>query len=326
MSRPNEFKTPTKKFEDVSGALKVLDTLIEDVEKRKGQVNGKSASCQYYRSHVAGLKESIDTILNAAVEEWKQEGLDRSFCQRSDKMTVHEFCFNMGFIHPIYEQIWLSDPDNHNVSLELIPFMEISLKYCKAKSTVFLSRTVLDVSLHLPELSASCSSTQAELELIKKETLRVEAVNKQALATTKQLTEELNQYCEKRRLKFEGSDIKSVEKSEKTVDTPAPDAAVDANAPQTPVSANPDNVAEPADDSEEITQADLKLPETIEMAEDSAPKPPENKNKSEDKKKAPLKSSIKTAIGSVKLGKKRMKKTTAPDSRVAKPVNAAPAR
>lgn len=212
MSRPNEFKTSTTEFNNVSDALKALDTLIKDVEKRKGDVEVECESARNYRLHVGGLKNCIYVVLHGFLEKWDPLGLDLSFCQKSEQMTKEMFRCVMLFMHPVYEQIWLSDAKGRDVVEGYIPFVEIDIEYAKDARRITIGKKVLDKKVHLPELSASFASTQGDLEVIKEETLRVEAIDAVALATVEEMTAVISDYCRENRLDFDGTLSKPAQK------------------------------------------------------------------------------------------------------------------
>lgn len=211
MSRINEFKTTTSQFENVSDALKALDDLIKEVNERKRDTEGKCESTSVYRSHVGGVKQCIDSVIENSLDSWKSLGLDLSFCQKSEKLTKDEYRCVMLFVHPVYEQIWISDSDGRNVAEEYIPFLEFDVEYIKKSRKIAIGRAVLDKKVHLPELSSAYSAIQSDLEKIKEEALRVEAINKAAFSAVDQLTDEIAKYCGEHRLDFAGTIPKTME-------------------------------------------------------------------------------------------------------------------
>ncbi len=203
MSRTNEFKAQSESFERIDAAITALDSLLQDVDKSREACSSLTEAERRYRKIASGLKDSVDEAIASCTDEWDQHGLDSSFFLRNEKIEEDTFTYVIRFIHPVYEHLWLTTSDGHNVCEELMPFLEITLEYSKYASQVKITTMQLETTFHLPEMRASIRSSQEDLEVIKQEAQRINSCIAAAVDTQEKVVGAVERFSSDKELKFE---------------------------------------------------------------------------------------------------------------------------
>ncbi|MCP4677391.1 MAG: hypothetical protein GY854_18130 [Deltaproteobacteria bacterium] len=206
MARVNEFKTNGGAFADPNEAMNALESYLEEIEQTGDMSITKLDREKNYRSNISGLKNCFSNIVGKSVSQLKKLGLNTSFIQIAEEMQQERFAEQVSFRYPVYEHVWLTDPDGKDVGEELLPFLVYNLEYIKEEGRVTVSVVRLNTKLNLPELRTSFKAAREDIDLVRKETEFVATVHRSAEEMSGKFTAALEQLCAKENLQWEASD------------------------------------------------------------------------------------------------------------------------
>ncbi len=206
MARVNEFKTNGGAFADPNEAINALESYLEEIEQTGDESTTKIDKDKNYRNNISGLKTCFSNIVSKSLSQWKKLGLNMSFVQVAEEIQQERFTEQVSFRYPVYEHVWLTDPDGKDVGEGLLPFLVYDLEYIKEDGRVVVSVSRLDTRLNLPELRTSLKAAREDLDLVKKETEFVSTVHRSAEEMSGKFTAALEQFCTKEKLTWEASD------------------------------------------------------------------------------------------------------------------------
>lgn len=199
MTKSNEYNIKGGSFDDAAQAVDILNSLLNEV-RHSGE---KTTKQRVFRANVSGLQECIGEIIRGARGQWRESGIEDIFLHRKEDVAEKKYALKLSFEHPLYEYVWLTDKDGHNIGEELIPFLEYTVEYLREAATVRLSHSMIDAKLNLPDFKTSLEATRRDPGLLRAEAERVGKVVKAATLVQGRFTAAIRDFCNKNELKVE---------------------------------------------------------------------------------------------------------------------------
>ena len=194
MARSNEFKLDGGAFENLSDAMRSLDDLLIDLQTtdEERQLPMKRRGFRYV---ISELQNELDACVAKLLTSWNDLNLDPLFIYSTENISKEQYEKRIRFLYPVFDNVWLTDGREKDISTELIPFIDYGLVYDHGERRLSVSNQQLITHLNFPELKSSLKAAHVDLEIVNEDAKRVAAVRESGQAAHTKLSETLTCYC-----------------------------------------------------------------------------------------------------------------------------------